>query len=70
MEVLDSQNNLVVQPFPGSADGKPIENLQPGTYTVDEIKHASNLNQLGASPSSQRQCVINQGFDDGGSLDL
>lgn len=46
IEVLDDQNTQI-QEFVGSEQGTTIENLEPGTYTVNEIKHLSNSNQLG-----------------------
>ena len=41
IEVLDNQNipQTDLSSFKGSADGTTIANLEPGTYTVKEIKH-------------------------------
>jgi hypothetical protein len=66
IEVLDDQNNPIQQ-FVGSEQGTTIQNLQPGTYTVNEIKHVNNINQLGVSSNAEEGC-INAGFPDGGSL--
>jgi hypothetical protein len=68
IEVLDDQNSQIIPPFEGSADGTIIENLQPGTYTVNEIKNnQSNINQLGESVNDETTCGV-LGFDDGGTL--
>jgi hypothetical protein len=69
IEVLDDQNSLIILPFEGSAQGTTIENLQPGTYEVNEIKNLpnSNINQLGESLNDETICG-NLGFDDGGTL--
>ena len=68
IEVLDDQNSQIIPPFEGSAQGTTIENLQLGTYTVNEIKNnQSNINQLGESLNDETTCGI-LGFDDGGTL--
>ena len=67
IEVLDAQNTQLQQ-FEGSTQGTTIQNLQPGTYTVNEIKHQNVANQLLENPIVKDQCVNNQGFDDGGTL--
>jgi hypothetical protein len=67
IEVLDDQNSQIIPPFEGSTQGTTIENLQPGTYTVNEIKYPSNNNQLGESINDEITCGI-KGFDDGGTL--
>ena len=68
IEVLDDQNNRILPPFEGSAQGTTIENLQPGTYAVNEIKNnQSNINQLGESLNDETTCGV-LGFDDGGTL--
>jgi hypothetical protein len=68
IEVLDDQNNRILSPFEGSAQGTTIENLQPGTYAVNEIKNnQSNINQLGESLNDETTCGV-LGFDDGGTL--
>ena len=38
IEVLDDQNNQI-QKFVGSEQGTTIQNLEPGTYTVNEIEN-------------------------------
>jgi hypothetical protein len=63
---LDDQSTLI-QEFVGSEQGTTIQNLQPGTYTVNEIEHPTPNNQLGEHPTSEFVCV-NAGFPDGGSL--
>ena len=67
IEVLDNQGNQLQQ-FEGSTQGTTIENLQPGTYTVNEIKYPSNINQLGESLNDETTCGV-LGFDDGGTLE-
>ena len=47
IKVVDNQNNPVRLPFEGSEQGTTIENLEPGKYTVNEIKSSSNINELG-----------------------
>ncbi|MFB5600820.1 MAG: hypothetical protein ACE5SW_11420 [Nitrososphaeraceae archaeon] len=66
IEVRDEQGNLVKE-FSGSQNGETIQNLEPGTYTLNEIIHFSNLNQLGESQSAHNSC-INDRFADGGDL--
>jgi hypothetical protein len=68
IEVLDDQKSQIIPPFEGSAQGTTIENLQPGTYAVNEIKNnQSNINQLGESLNDETTCGV-LGFDDGGTL--
>jgi len=68
IEVLDDQNTQLQQ-FKGSAQGTTIQNLQPGTYAVNEIKNPNSImNQLGVSTTAEEQCVDNQGFPDAGRL--
>ena len=71
IEVLDSQNTQLQQ-FEGSAQGTTIQNLQPGTYAVNEIKDESLTfppNVLYVNPQTQtEQNCINNGFSDGGDL--
>jgi hypothetical protein len=67
IEVLDVQNTQIQQ-FEGSTAGITIQNLQPGTYTVNEIKHPSNTNQLGENAEVQQECT-SVSFVDGGILD-
>jgi hypothetical protein len=65
IEVLNSQNNPVVEPFEGSAAGTTIPNLQPGTYTINEIESTtSNQDQLG---DFFTDCAA-FGFPDGGTF--
>ena len=69
IRVLDDENNQITEPFPGSPTGTTIENLEPGTYTVEEIKDpTNNINQLGANPDLARVCINDFGFTDGGEL--
>jgi hypothetical protein len=68
IKVLDDQSTLI-QEFEGSEQGTTIQNLEPGTYTVNEIKHLTNDNQLGESPFAERECTsVSAGFSDEGSL--
>lgn len=67
IEVLDDQDTQLQQ-FEGSTAGTTIQNLQPCTYTVNEIKHASNTNQLGENVEVQQACT-SFGFVDGGVLE-
>src|SRR5574339_994428 len=58
IEVLDHQNSQIHQ-FVGSAQGTTIQNLQPGTYTVNEIKHfdaCSTINQLAVDTVAETAC--------------
>ena len=65
--VLDHQNTQI-QKFEGSEQGTTIPNIQPGTYTVEEIKNATFAgNQLVEEPESELDCVF-AGFKDGGLL--
>ena len=67
IEVLDEQDTQIQQ-FEGSEQGTTIENLQPSTYTVNEIKNPTFAdNQLVESPVDAQEC-IDQGFDGGGGL--
>jgi hypothetical protein len=67
IEVLDNQNNLIQQ-FEGSAQGTTIENLEPGTYIVNETKAPfSTDNQLYEDAFVQQAC-IDAGFTGGGAL--
>ena len=66
IEVLDDQSNQIQQ-FEGSEQGTTIQNLEPGTYTVNEIKNSGNENQLGVDAASEGDC-INAGFTDGGRV--
>jgi len=63
---LDDQNNQI-QEFEGSTAGTTIQNLEAGTYKVNEIKHQDDTNQLGIDASAQQQCT-GAGFADGGNL--
>jgi hypothetical protein len=68
IEVLDDQNSQIQQ-FEGSEQGTTIPNLQPGTYTVNEIEQSelNFVNQLADDPSTNIICS-NQEFPDGGLL--
>ena len=68
IEVEDDQNNQIEQ-FEGSAEGETIENLEPGTYTVNEIIHSPTFvpDQLREDAAVQESCM-NLGFAGGGKL--
>ena len=70
IEVLDDQNNQIQQ-FEGSLQGTIIQNLQTGTYTVNETKvpvgSTTPLDQLFERSDVQETC-IGLGFDGGGAL--
>jgi len=68
MEVLNDQNQQIAN-FRGSVEGTTIDNLEPGTYTLNEIKVPSQteVNQLRENTSTQAACV-DRGFTDGGVL--
>ena len=65
--VLGPQNNLIDE-FVGPEKGRTFDNLQPGTYTIEEIKHETFINQLGPSQGAEDLCK-ERGFTDGGRLD-
>ena len=69
IEVLDDQSNQIQQ-FEESLQGTTIQNLQTGTYIVNETKvpvgPPTPVNQL--FESSAQQTCIGLGFDGGGSL--
>jgi len=68
IEVLNDQNTQIQQ-FEGSTAGTTIQNLQPGTYTVNEIKSTpGSQNQLVQYDEVQQTCTTLNGFDDGGVL--
>lgn len=69
IEVLDGSNNQQINQFEGSAVGTTIPNLQPGTYTVNEIEDPTGnfTNQLAESADANTDCV-NAGFAEGGSF--
>ena len=67
IEVLDDQNSQIQQ-FEGSEQGTTIQNLEPGTYTVNEVKQDGNLDTLGILESAEEFCVNEAGFSDGGDL--
>jgi hypothetical protein len=69
IEVLDDQSTQIQQ-FEGSTEGTTIHNLEPGTYTVNEIKNATfdALDQLVENADAEIACV-GAGFSDGGRLD-
>jgi hypothetical protein len=69
IKVSDDQGNPITEePIVGSPTGTTIENLVPGTYTVEEIKDpTNNINQLAEYPSQANLC-INAGFTDGGQI--
>jgi hypothetical protein len=67
IEVLNASNNQQIAQFEGSAVGTTIPNLQPGTYTVNEIEQPAGnfFNQLADSFTSNVRCA-NLEFPDGG----
>ena len=68
IEVLDDENNQIAQ-FEGSAEGETIENLEPGTYTVNEIVSGLGpFNQLSGGDIYGPICINNNGFEGGGLL--
>lgn len=70
IEVLNDQNTQIQQ-FEGSAQGTTIEDLSPGTYSVNEIEvPPPATNQLTESDPNENLCVDTLGFDDGASLRL
>jgi hypothetical protein len=67
IEVLDDQN-IQIQEFEGSTEGTTIQNLEPGTYTVNEIIHPQPpIDRLSVNAGIAQDCV-NVGFDNGGEL--
>ncbi len=67
IEVLDDQNNQI-QKFVGSEQGTTIQNLEPGTYTVNEIENPTfAIGQLVEDPDVEASCK-SAGFSDGGIL--
>ena len=69
IEVLDDQNSQIQQ-FEGSEQGTTIPNLQPGTYTVNEIEQPEGNfdNQLADDFTTECKSVSDQEFPDGGLL--
>ncbi|HET7643155.1 MAG TPA: hypothetical protein VFK40_06580 [Nitrososphaeraceae archaeon] len=68
IKVSDDQENQI-QRFKGSENGTSIQNLNPGNYTVNEIKNATSfIDQLGVNADAERDCR-EDGFADGGRLD-
>lgn len=74
IEVLDEQDNKIQQ-FQGSQQGTTIQNLEPGTYTVNEIVYPIpppnplTLNQLSEGDEyNERICVEQGGFPNGGVM--
>jgi hypothetical protein len=66
IEVLDEQDNQIGL-FEGSVEGTSIDNLEPGTYRVNEIERPSGFDELVSDPDVEAAC-INNGFTDGGSI--
>jgi len=65
IEVLNASNNQQITQFEGSAAGTTIPNLQPGTYTINEIESTtSDRDQLG---DFLTDCAA-VGFPDGGTF--
>ena len=70
IQVLDDQNNPIADDIVGSELGTTIQNIEPGTYTVNEIKNpSSNINQLGEDSRTEQEC-ISAGFLGGGDLQV
>ena len=69
IEVLNASNDQRIAQFEGSAVGKPISNLQPGTYTVNEIEQPTEVanDQLADSPTVNIRCAVLE-FPDGGNF--
>jgi hypothetical protein len=69
IQVLSPQNNPQIPPFVAPEDGRTFDNLQPGTYTVEEIKYPpGSVNQLSEAVDLDNLCR-SFGFTDGGFLD-
>ena len=66
IRVLGPQNNRIYENV-APENGTTFDNLQPGTYTVEEIKHDDNVNQLGIDTNVEGNCK-GLGFTDGGIL--
>ena len=65
---MDDQN-IQIQEFEGSTKGTTIQNLEPGTYTVNEIIHPQPpVDRLSVNAGIAQDCVQNAGFDNGGEL--
>jgi hypothetical protein len=66
IQVLDSQNTQIQQ-FEGSIQGTTIQNLEPGTYLINEINTGSAMDELGGDPSVLLACGFAE-FAEGGLL--
>ena len=67
IEVLDDQGNQIAE-FEGSVQGETIDNLEPGTYIVNEIEAPPFVpNQLSEDLDIRELCTGN-GFDGGGAF--
>jgi hypothetical protein len=67
IEVLDEQDTQT-QEFEGSTEGTTIQNLEPGTYTVNEIIYPQPaVDRLSVNAGIANECV-RLGFDNGGEL--
>ena len=66
IQVFGPQNNLIYE-YVAPEDGITFDNLQPGLYTVKEIKHDDNVNRLGIDANVEAKCK-GLGFTDGGFL--
>jgi hypothetical protein len=67
IEVLDDQNTQIQQ-LEGSENGTTIQNLEPSTYTVNEIEIPTFVaGQLVEDPDVEASCK-SAGFPDGGIL--
>ncbi|HJT85417.1 MAG TPA: hypothetical protein VJ697_13135, partial [Nitrososphaeraceae archaeon] len=66
IRVLGPQNNLIYEDV-APENGITFDNLQPGTYTVEEIKYDTPFNQLEDFAGTEMLCQ-DEGFADGGIL--
>lgn len=66
IEVLDDQDSQISQ-FEGSVQGTTIDNLEPGTYIVNETKALGGVDQLYVDEFAETYC-ISAGFESGGYL--
>jgi hypothetical protein len=65
IEVLNASNNQQIAQFEGSVAGTTIPNLQPGTYTVNEIKFPEDFfGQFSESMDEESACAMIE-FPDG-----
>jgi hypothetical protein len=66
---VNASNGQQISQFEGSTEGTTIQNLEPGTYTVNEIKNPTfAVEQLIEDADAEQACVNVAGFSDGGEL--